>query len=65
MGSGGRVVWAAPCRRHGRGALLRQWGALVTGRPLDAVASQTHFDHMGTHHEFSCRLYPIRLRRIQ
>jgi glyoxylase-like metal-dependent hydrolase (beta-lactamase superfamily II) len=28
---------------------------LVTGRPLAAVASHTHFDHIGSHHEFSER----------
>lgn len=35
---------------------LRQWVPLVTERPLDAVASHTHFDHIGAHHEFPCRL---------
>lgn len=35
---------------------LRQWVPLVTERPLDAVASHTHFDHIGCHHEFPCRL---------
>lgn len=35
---------------------LRQWVPLVTERPLDAVASHTHFDHIGCHHEFECRL---------
>jgi glyoxylase-like metal-dependent hydrolase (beta-lactamase superfamily II) len=35
---------------------LRQNVALVTERPLQAVASHTHFDHIGTHHEFPCRL---------
>ena len=35
---------------------LRDWVPLVTGRPLDAVASHTHFDHIGCHHEFDCRL---------
>ena len=35
---------------------LRQWVPLVTERPLDAVASHTHFDHIGCHHEFDCRL---------
>ena len=35
---------------------LRDWVPLVTERPLDAVASHTHFDHIGCHHEFSCRL---------
>lgn len=41
----------------GMGVLsLRQWVPLVTEKPLDAVASHTHFDHIGNHHEFSCRL---------
>ncbi len=41
----------------GMGVLsLRDWVPLVTERPLDAVASHTHFDHIGTHHEFPCRL---------
>jgi glyoxylase-like metal-dependent hydrolase (beta-lactamase superfamily II) len=35
---------------------LRDWVPLVTERPLDAVASHTHFDHIGCHHEFPCRL---------
>lgn len=35
---------------------LRQWVPLVTERPLDAVCSHTHFDHIGCHHEFECRL---------
>jgi glyoxylase-like metal-dependent hydrolase (beta-lactamase superfamily II) len=35
---------------------LRQWVPFVTERALDAVASHTHFDHIGAHHEFSCRL---------
>lgn len=35
---------------------LRQWVPLLSERPLDAVASHTHFDHIGSHHEFSCRL---------
>jgi glyoxylase-like metal-dependent hydrolase (beta-lactamase superfamily II) len=35
---------------------LRQNVALVTERPLQAVASHTHFDHIGNHHEFPCRL---------
>ncbi|EEW23829.1 MBL fold metallo-hydrolase [Rhodobacter ferrooxidans] len=37
-------------------APLRAWVPLVTERPLDAVASHTHFDHIGAHHEFPCRL---------
>ncbi len=35
---------------------LRQWVPLVTERPLEAVASHTHFDHIGSHHEFASRL---------
>ncbi len=35
---------------------LRAHVPLVTERPLDAVASHTHFDHIGCHHEFDCRL---------
>ena len=35
---------------------LRQWVPLLTERALDAVASHTHFDHIGAHHEFPCRL---------
>jgi len=35
---------------------LRQHVPLLSGRPLDAVASHTHFDHIGAHHEFECRL---------
>ena len=35
---------------------LREHVALVTERPLQAVASHTHFDHIGCHHEFDCRL---------
>lgn len=31
---------------------LREWVPLVTERPLLAVASHTHFDHIGCHHEF-------------
>ena len=34
---------------------LRTWVPLVTERPLEAVASHTHFDHIGCHHEFDCR----------
>lgn len=34
---------------------LRQWVPLVTERPLEAVASHTHFDHVGCHHEFERR----------
>ncbi len=35
---------------------LRERVALVTERPVQAVASHTHFDHIGCHHEFACRL---------
>ena len=34
---------------------LRRWVPLVTERPLEAVASHTHFDHVGCHHEFEQR----------
>jgi glyoxylase-like metal-dependent hydrolase (beta-lactamase superfamily II) len=34
---------------------MRQWVSLVTERPLTAVASHTHFDHIGCHHEFPRR----------
>ena len=34
---------------------LRSWVPLVTERPLLAVASHTHFDHIGCHHEFPRR----------
>ena len=34
---------------------LREWVPLVTERELIAVASHTHFDHVGCHHEFECR----------
>ena len=34
---------------------LRRWVPLVTERPLEAVASHTHFDHVGCHHEFERR----------
>ena len=35
---------------------LRQWVPLVTEQPLTAVASHTHFDHIGCHHEFEDRV---------
>lgn len=35
---------------------LREWVPLVTERPLTAVASHTHFDHIGCHHEFEERV---------
>ena len=34
---------------------LRQWVPIVTERALTAVASHTHFDHIGCHHEFEDR----------
>ncbi len=34
---------------------LREWVPLVTERELIAVASHSHFDHIGCHHEFECR----------
>lgn len=34
---------------------LRQWVPLVSERPVEAVASHTHFDHIGCHHEFDHR----------
>jgi glyoxylase-like metal-dependent hydrolase (beta-lactamase superfamily II) len=34
---------------------LRDYVPLVTERDLIAVASHTHFDHIGCHHEFECR----------
>ncbi|MBP0615026.1 MBL fold metallo-hydrolase [Jiella mangrovi] len=34
---------------------LRRHVPLVTGRPIEAVASHTHFDHIGCHHEFEHR----------
>ncbi len=34
---------------------LRQHVPLVTERPLIAIASHSHFDHIGCHHEFSQR----------
>lgn len=35
---------------------LREWVPLVTERSLTAVASHTHFDHIGCHHEFEDRV---------
>ena len=35
---------------------LREWVPLVTERPLQAVPSHTHFDHIGGHFEFPDRL---------
>jgi len=34
---------------------LRQQVSLLSGRPILAVASHTHFDHIGAHHEFAER----------
>ncbi len=34
---------------------LRDWVPLVTEKALTAVASHTHFDHIGCHHEFDDR----------
>lgn len=34
---------------------LREWVPLVSERALTAVASHTHFDHIGCHHEFEDR----------
>ncbi|MGZ2257130.1 MBL fold metallo-hydrolase [Roseobacter sp. A03A-229] len=34
---------------------LREWVPLVSERALTAVASHTHFDHIGCHHEFDDR----------
>ncbi len=35
---------------------LRQHVPLLSGRPLLAVASHSHYDHVGAHHEFAERL---------
>ncbi len=35
---------------------LREHVPLVTEKPLTAVASHSHFDHVGCHHEFETRL---------
>ena len=37
---------------------LREQVPLVTEKPVVAVASHTHFDHIGAHHEFAERLVP-------
>jgi glyoxylase-like metal-dependent hydrolase (beta-lactamase superfamily II) len=34
---------------------LRQQVGILAGRPILAVASHTHFDHIGAHHEFAER----------
>jgi glyoxylase-like metal-dependent hydrolase (beta-lactamase superfamily II) len=34
---------------------LRSYVPLVTGRPVVCIASHTHFDHIGSHHEFDDR----------
>lgn len=38
---------------------LRERVPLLTGRPCVAVASHTHFDHIGSHHEFEDRLVHV------
>ena len=38
---------------------LREWVPLVTERALTAVASHTHFDHIGCHHEFPDRVVHV------
>ncbi|GAB2178839.1 MBL fold metallo-hydrolase [Dongia sp. agr-C8] len=55
-------IWHVRGRDHdllidsGMGVVsLREQIPLVTERPLLAVASHTHFDHIGTHHEFAER----------
>tara|TARA_E500000318_G_scaffold11839_1_gene10667 strand:- start:1256 stop:1987 length:732 start_codon:yes stop_codon:yes gene_type:complete len=35
---------------------LTEWVPLVTERTVQAVASHTHFDHIGCHHEFDNRI---------
>lgn len=35
---------------------LTEWVPLVTERSVQAVASHTHFDHIGCHHEFENRI---------
>jgi glyoxylase-like metal-dependent hydrolase (beta-lactamase superfamily II) len=35
---------------------LTEWVPLVTEKPVEAVASHTHFDHIGSHHAFASRL---------
>ncbi len=56
-------VWHVRGRDHdllvdsGMGVVsLRSWVPEVTERPVLAVASHTHFDHIGCHHEFEERL---------
>lgn len=55
-------IWHVRGRNHdmlvdsGMGVVsLRQQIALVNEKPLIAVASHTHFDHIGSHHEFPDR----------
>src|SRR3954463_13354692 len=39
---------------------LREQVSALSGRPILAVASHTHFDHIGTHHEFADRaVHPL------
>jgi len=56
-------IWHVRGRDHdalidsGMGVVsLRQYVPLVSQRPLIAIASHTHFDHIGCHHEFENRL---------
>lgn len=55
-------MWHVRGREHdmlvdsGMGVVpLREQVPLLTGRPCLAVASHTHFDHVGCHHEFDQR----------
>ena len=44
---------------------LRQWVPLVSERPLDAIASHTHFDHIGKQARAeSARMMVARMKRI-
>ena len=44
---------------------LRRHVPLVTGRPIVCVASHTHFDHIGSHHEFDDRRRALDLPRLR
>lgn len=45
---------------------LREHVPLVSGRPLIAVASHTHVDHIGCHHEFEdCAVHSAEARILQ
>jgi glyoxylase-like metal-dependent hydrolase (beta-lactamase superfamily II) len=35
---------------------LKEWVCLQSDRPLKAICTHCHFDHMGSLHEFDCRL---------